>query len=174
MARSFYSYKTDLLIKWGFLRNEAKAYADQYTTFQIRTLPYFKRLTSWRRLYVSNFKKRGFTNKEIRDKIKDLYARRGWIKKGKIDPWEMLRYFRKASIDDSEYIPVKRKGSHHKTKGVSKTDILLQKKRGTEQRFQVEMDIIERQWRRAVNNNDQSEKRRLEKEMDATRRKYGK
>lgn len=174
MARSFYSYKIDLLIKWGFLRDEAKVYADQYTTYQIRTLPYFRRLTSWRRLYVSNFKKRGFTNKEIRDKIKDLYTRRGWIKKGKIDPWEMLRHFRQTSIDEHEYIPTKRKGSHHKTKGISKVDILKQKKRGTEARYQVEMAILERQWRKAVDNNDQSEKRRLERGMDATRRKYGK
>lgn len=129
MARSLYRYRYDLLTGWGFLPFESREFARQYSVSQIRSLPYMVSLTRWRRLYVSNLRNRGLSNKEIIDRLKRLYGNSGWIRDGKLDPWAMLRRFRKQAIEDDEYIPPKRKGSHHKQIGVSKGDVTGQKQR---------------------------------------------
>ena len=70
---------------------------------------------------------------EIRDRIYALYDKNDWLTDdGRPDIWRMLRKYRKVSIDtvgDGHYEPPKRKGSHHKTIGVSKGHVADQKKR---------------------------------------------
>lgn len=135
---------------------------------QIRSLPYMKRLTSWRRLYVSNLRSRGVANKGIIKKLKDLYKRREWLRDGKYDPWAMLRYFRKEAIADGDYIPPKRKGSHHKVKGVSKGDVIQQRQR-RKIRLQDRLDENESKWIRAKRSGNTALARKLERERDRIR-----
>ena len=129
MAKTQYRYKYDLLTGWGFLSWEAREFARQYSMAQIRRLPYLKTMTRWRRLYVSNLRSRGYSGKEIIDRIYALYDTRDWLTDvGQLDPWKLLRRFRDQAIDTGEYTPPKRKGSHHKG-GISKGDLKAQKER---------------------------------------------
>ena len=173
MALSFYRHKFELLTKWGFLAWEAREFARQYTTKQIRTLPYMRRMTSWRRLYVSNLQRQGLKPRQISQRIRALYTQRGWIEAGRYDPWSLLRYFRKAAIESGDYVPVKRPGSHHKIKGVSKGDVQAQKKRTRQRRFEAELEDNERKIRNAIAKGDNALRRVLEVERDRIRRRYG-
>jgi len=85
-------------------------------------------MTRWRRLYISNLKARGWSIQQIRRSLVRLYKKREWVTKGKLDPWKMLKGFRNIAIDQGDYKPPVRKGSHHKG-GVTKGDIAGQKER---------------------------------------------
>jgi len=126
--RTRWRYKYDLFIGWGFTPLEARSFAKQYTVKQIRTLPYLVALTRWRRLYISNLRKRGYSDQRIKRSLLVLYKKREWVTKGKLDPWKMLKGFRNVAIDKGDYTPPVRKGSHHKG-GVTKGDIAGQKRR---------------------------------------------
>jgi len=125
-----YRYKRDALINRGLLDFEAREIARNYSMPQIRSLPYLQSVIKSRGLYVSGLRKRGYKDSEIRDRIYALYDTRDWLTNdGKPDIWHMIRRYRKAKIDEGDYIPPKRKGSHHKTLGVSKGQVADQKKR---------------------------------------------
>lgn len=126
--RTRYRYKYDILIGWGFLSFESRELARQYSVTQLRTLPYLQNIIKARRLFVSGLRKRGYKDNEIRDRIYTLYDTRDWLTDGKPDIWQMLRRYRKKTIEDNDYIPPKRKGSHHKG-GISKGDLQGQKQR---------------------------------------------
>jgi len=129
MAKTRYRYKYDLLTGWGFLSWEAREFARQYSVAQIRQLPYLRAMTRWRRLYISNLRSRGYSDREIIDRIYALYDTRDWISDiGRLDPWQLLKRFRKQAVATGEYIPPKRKGSHHPP-GISKGDVAEQRKR---------------------------------------------
>ena len=172
MAESLYRHKYNLLTRWGFLGWEAREFARQYTTKQIRTLPYMRRMTSWRRLYVGNLRRRGYSERQIGTSIRNLYGKREFTFEGRLDPWALLRYFRKAAIEAGDYIPPKRKGSHHKNTGVSKGDIQSQKRRSKQRKLQSELDDNARKMRIAIANNDAALRRLLEIERDRIRRRY--
>ena len=130
MAITRYRYNYNLLTGWGFLPFESREFARQYTVAQLRTVPYLKSMIRWRRLYVSNFRSRGYGDREIIDRIYALYDTRDWLTPdGQVDPWRMLRRFRKQAIEDTEYIPPKRNGGGHHPMGVSKGDVAGQRKR---------------------------------------------
>jgi len=129
MALTLYRRKYNYIQRAGFLHFEAREFARQYTAKQIKTLPYIQRMLRWRRLYVANLRHRGYSDAKIIRMIKALYVKRGWKRGASLDPWQLLRRFRQASIDDNQYIPQKRKGSHHKNIGVSKGDVVAQKER---------------------------------------------
>lgn len=138
MARTQYRYKYDLLIGWGFLSWEAREFARQYSVAQIRRLPYLKAMTRWRRLYVSNLRSRGYSDKEIINRIYALYDTRDWLTDvGRLDPWKLLKRFRKQAIDTGEYPIPKRKGSHHKG-GISKGDLQSQRGRRKQRLSELE------------------------------------
>lgn len=124
----------DSLIKSGFLPSEATTLSGGYTTTQFRTLPYLKKLVRTRRLYVANLKSRGYSDNLIAQYIKDLYENKEWEREGKRDPWKMIRDARQKEIDSGNYIPPKRKGSHH-GEGVSKGDVKKQKSRARGKSF---------------------------------------
>jgi len=121
---TLYQRKRTVLKRGGFLDFEAREFARQYSMSEIRSLPYLVAMRRWRQLYVGNLKSRGYSDKGVATMISRLYKR--------LDlrtPWEMLRRFRKQSVDSGEYTPPKRKGSHHKETGVSKGDTQSQKQR---------------------------------------------
>lgn len=130
---SRYRYKYDFLTNAGFLPFEAREVARQYTVAQFRNLKYLVNLVRWRRLYVRNLQSKGLSNKEIIQKIKELYIKRGWVDDiGRPSPWDLLRSFRKQVTDSGGTAspglpPTKR--SHHGVKGLSKGDIEGQRKR---------------------------------------------
>lgn len=124
-----YYYRYNRLIGWGLLPFEAREIARTYSMQQIRTLPYLQSLIRARRLYISNLRSRNYPDREIIDRIYALYDRKDWLDdNGRPSIWEMLRSYRKSSIEDNDYIPPKRKGSHHKG-GISKGDVAGQKAR---------------------------------------------
>lgn len=130
---SRYRTKYNLLIKRQFLPFEAREFARNYTTTQLRKLPYLKNMIRWRSLYVANFRSRGYSNREIISRIYALYDTRNWLTdEGQLDPWKMLKRFRQAIIDSGGDPSPGRsptRGSHHKAIGVSKGDIAGQKQR---------------------------------------------
>jgi hypothetical protein len=125
-----YRYKYNKLIKSGLLSWEAREIADKYTMTQIKQLPYAQNVMKARRLYIGNMRKRGYKDTEIRDRIFALYDTKDWLTNdGRPDVWMMIRTYRKKSITDGDYVPPKRKGSHHKIKGISKGDLQSQRSR---------------------------------------------
>lgn len=118
----------DYLKSAGFLPFETKELSQGYNLTQFRKLPYLQNIVKTRRLYISNAKSRGLSNEAIKEGIIQLYIKKDWIKDGELESWDMIRDARKKAIDSGEYFPVKRKGSHH-GEGVSKGDVLNQKKR---------------------------------------------
>jgi hypothetical protein len=70
-------------------------------------------MIKWRRLYIANLKKRGYSDDKTMIAIINLYDRKGWLVYQRPDPWKMLKSFRQKAIDEGEYIPPKRKTSHH-------------------------------------------------------------
>jgi hypothetical protein len=123
------SRKIGFLAKNGLNIKEARAFAEQYSMADLRTLPYFRSLLVNRRLYVAKLKKKGYTDRQIQGTIANLYFRRGWDDNGKVDEWAMLRSFRRKSIESGDYIPPKHKGSHH-GEGVKAEEIKKQAVRG--------------------------------------------
>lgn len=126
--RTLWRYKYDLFTGWGFTPLESRSFAKQYTVRQIRSIPYLVVMTRWRRLYIANLRKRGLTNPQIKRSLIKLYKKSQWVTKGKLDPWKMLKRFRNVAIDEGDYKPPTRKGSHH-TGGITKGDIEGQKQR---------------------------------------------
>lgn len=116
------------LVGAGLLPGEAATLSSGYTARDFRTLPYLRKIVQTRRLYVANLKSRGYSDALIKQYIKDLYLNKNWLKDNKADPWQMIRDARQRDIDRGEYIPPKRKGSHH-GQGVSKGDVKGQKSR---------------------------------------------
>lgn len=170
---SLYRRKYDYLINAGFYPFEAREFARQYTIPQLKTTSYLRNMIRNRRLYVGRMKKRGLSDRQIRDRIMILYGNNDLLRGIAPDPWQWLKRFRKIAINAGKYPIPTRKGSHHKVKGVSKGDVVGQKKRSKQRRMQSELDDLERRWRKAISDNDQSSKRKIEREMDAVRRKYG-
>lgn len=129
MATTLYARKYMLLSSWGFMNWEARELARNYNLTQLRTLPYLLRMSRARRLYVYNLKHQGLKMSEIRDRIYALYETKDWLdNSGVPSVWEMLRYYRKTSMAQGEYVPLPRKGSHHKG-GISKGDLKGQRQR---------------------------------------------
>jgi hypothetical protein len=96
----------------GLLGFEARPFSKQYSQTQMRQLPYMQRFLRSRRLYISNQRSRGLTNPQIEQAIRAWYRRNGWVdKEGRLDPWTVLRRFRKKEIESGGYVPPKR--SHH-------------------------------------------------------------
>jgi hypothetical protein len=118
----------NILIGWGLENFEAREIAGNYWMPQIRSLPYLQSMIKSRRLYVSNLSKRNYTPEDIREKIYALYATNDCLTDGKPDVWKMIRRYRKIAIADNDYLPPKRKGSHHGG-GISKGQVADQKKR---------------------------------------------
>lgn len=115
--------KYNYLIKQGLTHLEATKFSSVYTLTQMRELPYIQRLIRSRRLLRANLKKKGYTPRNIQGVIANLYLRNEWVTPdGKTDVWEMLRSFRKKSIDAGDYKPPERKGSHH-GKGVTREEV---------------------------------------------------
>ena len=71
------SRKMEYLIKSGLNYKEASEFSGQYSLSDLRTLPYFKNLLRTRRLYQSNLKKRGYSDRQIQGTIANLYWRKG-------------------------------------------------------------------------------------------------
>ena len=134
------SRKMEYLIKSGLNYKEASEFSGQYSLSDLRTLPYFKNLLRTRRLYQSNLKKRGYSDRQIQGTIANLYWRKGWESDGKLDYWKMLRDFRKKSIESGDYTPPKHKGSHH-GEGVSDKEV---EKQGVKTKgfAQIQLDNI--------------------------------
>ena len=109
---STYEQKYDYLRRRGFTSNESESLAGSYSLSHFVELPYFKRLTRDRQLYVGRLRALGYTDRRIRNALKRQYKRRNCD-----TIYDMVRYFRGISIALGEYIPIKRKGSHHPTKG---------------------------------------------------------
>jgi len=118
------------LRKWGYIREESLELSRRYTMNQLRSTPYIRDMSRWHRLYTANLRSRGLTETEIRTRVRNIYRQRHWLNPdGTINPWDMLRAFRKQSIDEGEYIPKPRKkvpGSHHP---LSRRDLDKQKQR---------------------------------------------
>jgi hypothetical protein len=136
-------YKKDYLISKGFTNKEAteltspyiiidgkKREHKPYSMKELRTVPYLVNMIRSRQLYVSNLRKKGYTKRQIEGLIANQYYKQDWLSpKNKLDPWKMLRKFRKQVIESGDYIPPKT--SHH-GEGVSKGDIMGQKSRHKE------------------------------------------
>lgn len=161
---SQYRYKRDYLIRQGLLEFEAREIARNYDMPQIRSLPYIQAILKSRRLTISNYRKRGLRDSQIREKIIALYKRRGWLTpEGKPDVWAMIRYYRKEAIDANEYNPTKRKGSHHKVgSGISKGDIEGQRKRRKSKTKAQQREDLNQEIVRAIVSGDQELRKKLE------------
>ena len=126
--RSRWRYKYDWLTGHGMLPFESRELSRQYSMSQIRRLPYLRSMINSRMLTIRKFRKLGYTDKEIRDRVYALYDTKDWLTDGRPDIWQMLRKYRGASIDRHDYTPPRRKGSHHKG-GISKGDLQSQRQR---------------------------------------------
>jgi hypothetical protein len=127
----------EYLTRNGLNIKEARTFAEQYSMADLRTLPYFKSLLINRRLYVAKLKKRGYNDKQIQGTIANVYWRRGWTDNAKVDPWSMLRSFRRKSIESGDYVPPKHKGNHH-GEGVTSEEV---KKQGVKRSTSVQQRI---------------------------------
>lgn len=122
-------YKYKFLTAAGFYHKEALEFSRQYSMNQLRTIPYLQDLIRWRRLYRDSLRKRKYTELDIRRSVTYLYYKNNWVIDKTLDPWQMLKHFRKEAIATGDYHPVpKRKGSHHK-EGISKGDVIAQRLR---------------------------------------------
>lgn len=166
----FYHHKENMLTGWGFLPFEYRELSMQYTTSQLRSLPYLHNLMRSRRLFVSNLRKRGYKDSEIRDRVYALYDKKDWLTDGKPDIWKLLRTYRKKAIDTGDYIAPKRKGSHHKDKGVSKGDVEEQRQRRKERSKTRERDEMNDRIVQAYRTYDTTLAHKLEAERN---RRFG-
>ena len=123
---------------------EASEISRQYTMTQIRSLPYIQRLIRTRRLQGTNLLKRGYTASEIKRAIQTLYDKQGLDSQEPNDFWKILRKIRDQSIDRGEYTPPKRIGSHH-GQGVSKGDVVGQRKRASKLTVQEKINNLNAQ-----------------------------
>lgn len=93
---------------------------------------YLQRMVKARILYVTNLRRQGLDNNQIRQAIIRLYERKGWMSSPtgfigvgeRRDVFKMIRAYRKASIESGDYRRPPRKGAHH-TK-LTKGDITKQ------------------------------------------------
>lgn len=108
------------LTKRGLTYNEALEFSRNYTLTQIRTLPYIRSLLLSRRRSIMNWRNAGYTDRNIQGAIANLYYRNQWLTPdGKFDPWQMLKKYRRDSINSGDYVPPKKP----KHRGVSKGDV---------------------------------------------------
>lgn len=126
-----YYHRYNALVGWGLLAWESRAIATVYSMAQIRSLTYLQSFIRSRRLFVSNMRRLGYSNRQIIKRIYELYRRNEWLTDdGKPDVWKLIRAYRKPAIDNGEYVPPKRKGSHHPpSSGISKGQINEQRRR---------------------------------------------
>ena len=113
----------NFLIDAGFNHKESVELSKQYTLSQMRSLPYLQNMIRQRRLYRANAIKRNLTYSQYKQMISNLYDKNQYK-----DIWDILRKYRKQTIDEGDYIPPKRKGTHHKGK-INKGNIKEQKQR---------------------------------------------
>lgn len=127
---SLYRKKADYFIDRGFYYKEYREWVDNYSYHDIRTLPYFRSMITWRRLYTDRLLSRGVPINIVKQRMMDTYVRRNWLTPdGDLDPWKMLKYFRKEAIESGDYKPPpKKKGTHHPV-GISKGDVTEQRRR---------------------------------------------
>lgn len=86
--------KYDYLIGAGFYPAEATELSR--TSRKGMSAPYFRRLIRSRRRTVENLTNAGYTDRQIRNFIKDVYVKNGWLKRDslgrvRIDVWQFLR-----------------------------------------------------------------------------------
>ena len=130
--------------KWGFFNFEATEFSRQYSVKDMRSLPYLTKMARWRRLYGTNLASKGYGAEEIARSVQALYHKKGWITPdGSLDPWAMLRSFRKAIIasggDPSPgFAPTRR--SHHSRKEITQAELNRQAKQLSIQR-NIDKDI---------------------------------
>lgn len=134
----------DKLSNAGLLQIEIRQLMKGYKPSQFRTISYLQNIVKARRLYVSNLRDKGLTSQQIKDRIKILYVKKGWTNEDGLDIWKMIRAYRKKAIEDGDYFPVKRKGSHH-GEGVSKGDIRGQKERSRHTSVQQKINNLNAQ-----------------------------
>lgn len=121
--------KNAYLAKAGFLAFERKEIISQYTLPQLRRLPYLVNMIRSRRLNVGKLRNKGYSDAAIAKAIMAQYNRNRWKSlDDNYDVWQLLKRFRKISIETGDYIPPKRGGSRHKG-GISKGDVVSQKHR---------------------------------------------
>lgn len=125
MSSSFEQRVTWLMTQ-GLMEFEAIEFAESYRLRDYRELAYFRSMINRRKRYIRELRRAGLSNTQIQDRIiRNTYYRRGWK-----TAWDLLRYWRKESIEGGDYFPVKRKGTHHPPKsGLSKGDLKAQRKR---------------------------------------------
>ena len=147
---SLYQYRVKTLMGWGFSNFEAKEFAKNYTIGQMRSVSYLQKIVKARRLFVINQRNKLVPENKIRERIKANYIKSNHVTDGKPDVWKYLRDIRKKDIESGEYHPIKRKGSHHKVKGISKGDLQGQRirRKGKQkdiEREKIRQDIIRAQ-----------------------------
>lgn len=150
----YFRQRYQYLINSGFEDFEAQefTYGSHYTSFKRNPslgsydpAIYLQRMIRWRRLYVGNLQRRGYTPNEIHLAILRLYETKGWMSAPagfvgvgiRRDPFKMLRDFRKAAIASGDYHRPPKKGSHHK-KGISREDLSGQRARRKAKRMDTE------------------------------------
>jgi hypothetical protein len=173
IRRFGYHQRYDYLKKSGLMNFEARELARHYTIKQLRSIPYLQSFIKSRRLYIINMRKRDYTDKEISKRLHTLYIKRKWLdNEGKISIWARIRDIRKKEIDSGDYIPAKRKGSHHKVgSGISKGNLSEQrKKRKVKTLREKDIERINADWLRAAQSGNRNEMRKLEQERN---KKYG-
>lgn len=172
-----YANLYDLMINSGMMEFEARTFSDKYSMDKLSEVPYIKRMLVWRRNTVRRLRKDGVPDTEIADRIKRLYAKRGWLtKSGELDAWMMLKKFRDIAIEKGEYVAPSR--SHHKNKMVTDDDLRKQGSKRSVKGIQLQkreyrdaIDRLEREWRRVVGANvvDKKRKQELERQMGNAR-----
>lgn len=128
MVVQYYDKYNYLKIR-GLLPYEAREIARSYSKEQIDSLSYLKSFILSRRLYVARLKKHELSDKEIADRIYNIYKRKGWLTNdNKLDIWQLLRSYRKQDIISGDYIVPKRKRSLKGTI-ITKADIDRQRQK---------------------------------------------
>jgi len=167
--------KNAYLSKAGFLPFERKELINQYTLPQLRRLPYLVNMIRSRRLNVGKSRAKGYSDTQIAKAIMAQYNRNHWKSlDDNYDVWQLLKRFRRQSIESGDYIPPKRGGSHHKG-GISKGDVAAQKQRvrgreieGYKTRIQIINLNIKNRNKMTIDQYESmlDEKERLQKKVD--------
>jgi hypothetical protein len=128
-----YKYRRDKLLKAGLLSWEARELARNYNMEQLRSFPYLQSIIKSRRLTISNYRRKGLSDKTIVKKIHDLYLRKGFVTDGKPNIWSLIRSHRRDIIakggDASPGVAPKRGTHHPKDSGISKGNLVEQRKK---------------------------------------------
>lgn len=123
------SLQMSYLKKAGFLELEVSELSNSYTMRELRHIPYLAKLIRSRRLYRDSLAKRGATGTQVDAAVVGLYIKNDWrAVDGSYSVWGLVRKYRKLTIEEGDYIPPKRKSSHHAV-GVSREAVDGQKVR---------------------------------------------